>query len=130
MALPVSSGNVTVTISGLPSDVSLSDSAGSLTITNGSITLTRSAGNAGLIRHRSGGADCEDVGMARHRQIDADLHPPCAIVFRIEPACRRRGHHAGSARGISGEEPLGDCLGWPPLTISAVHAPDRSILRP
>ena len=26
-----------------------------------------------LIRHRSGVADCEDVGMARHRQIDADL---------------------------------------------------------
>jgi hypothetical protein len=23
--------------------------------------------------------DCEDVGMARHRQIDADLHPPSAI---------------------------------------------------
>ena len=55
----------------------------------------RGAGNAGLIRHRSGVADYEDVGMARHRQIDADLHPLCAIVFRIEPACRRRGHQTG-----------------------------------
>jgi hypothetical protein len=42
-----------------------------------------------LTRHRIGVADCEDVGMARHRQIDADLHPPCAIVFRIEPPWAR-----------------------------------------
>src|ERR1700692_1264270 len=28
------------------------------------------AGNAGLTRPRSGVADCEDVGMARYRQID------------------------------------------------------------
>jgi hypothetical protein len=73
--------------------------------------LRRGDGNAGLIRHRGGVAEYEDVGMARHRQIDADLHPPCAIVFCIEPPCRRRGHHAGSARGLSGVEPLGDCLG-------------------
>ena len=35
-----SGGNLSVTISGLPSDASLSDSSGPLTVTNGSITLT------------------------------------------------------------------------------------------
>jgi len=37
----VNSSNVTVTISGIPAGVSLSDAAGPLTITNGSITLTQ-----------------------------------------------------------------------------------------
>jgi hypothetical protein len=37
----VNSSNVTVTISGIPAGVSLSDAAGPLTITNGSVTLTQ-----------------------------------------------------------------------------------------
>jgi hypothetical protein len=40
-------------------------------------------------------ADREYFRMAAHRQIGIDLHPPGAVMLRVEPACRRRCDHAG-----------------------------------